>query len=231
MLVARDWIFIMGGFSMADDEKKEEDAKDNKDEKDEQEGKAAKEPMSTKKLIIIISASFAGIFIITIALLVFFLTGDPEPAPPLEQAEASSEEPSQEDAAAKAEMDKEEQEKIDSANAAKSNGAMKGKAIFYTIRPVFVVNFQDSRRVKFLQVNVDVMARDDSVIDDVMDNLPIIKNDLVQLFSSQSYDDLKTSEGKEHLRQEAIATVQSILRKETGRPGIEEILFTSFVMQ
>ena len=54
---------------------------------------------------------------------------------------------------------------------------------------------------------------------------------LVLLFSSQNYQTLSTREGKIQIRKQALTEVQSILKERTGKPGIEEIYFTSFVMQ
>src|SRR5690606_21224653 len=83
----------------------------------------------------------------------------------------------------------------------------KAKAIFYTIRPPFVVNFQDSTRAKYLQVSIDVMARSDAAIAAVENHLPIIKNDLINLLSSQTYEVLRTAEGREALRKSATMTI------------------------
>jgi flagellar FliL protein len=38
-------------------------------------------------------------------------------------------------------------------------------------------------------------------------------------------------DGKEQLRQECLKEIQRILTKETGKPGVEDVLFTSFVVQ
>jgi len=58
-----------------------------------------------------------------------------------------------------------------------------------------------------------------------------IRNNLVLLFSSQTQEAVSTRAGKEKIRAQALAEVQSILQKHIGRPGVEEIYFTSFVMQ
>ena len=39
------------------------------------------------------------------------------------------------------------------------------------------------------------------------------------------------SEGKESLRQEALKEVRSILKRNTGEPGVEDLYFTTFVVQ
>jgi flagellar basal body-associated protein FliL len=49
--------------------------------------------------------------------------------------------------------------------------------------------------------------------------------------SSQSFDELQTIEGKQALKLAAVETVNNILTQETGLGGIEDVLFTNFVMQ
>jgi flagellar FliL protein len=60
--------------------------------------------------------------------------------------------------------------------------------------------------------------------------MPAIRNSLVLLLSRQVYDELLPDEGKEKLRGEALAAVQGVLQAQLGKPGIEDLYFTNFVM-
>jgi len=104
-------------------------------------------------------------------------------------------------------------------------------AIYLPIDPAFVVNFASQGKARFLQVTVEVMTRDPVMPDQIKLHMPVIRNNLMLLFSSQSYDSVSTLEGKESLREEALEVVQQILEEETGDIGIEAVYFTSFVMQ
>lgn len=103
--------------------------------------------------------------------------------------------------------------------------------IYYAMDPPFVVNFEIPAPVRFLQVTVEVMAHEQSVIDAVQKHMPVIRNNLMMLFSGQDYQVIRTREGKEALRARTLAEIQSILKQRTGKPGIEAVYFTSFVMQ
>ena len=61
-------------------------------------------------------------------------------------------------------------------------------------------------------------------------NLPVIRNRLVLLFSSQKYRDLLPREGKEKLQQQALEEINKVL-EERRKPRIDGLVFTSFVMQ
>lgn len=104
-------------------------------------------------------------------------------------------------------------------------------ALYLALEPPLIVNFPDTDGVRFLQVTITVMAREQPLLDAVARYNPLIRNNLITLMSGRESQSLLTREGKEKLRQEALREVQSILRKETGSPGIEDLLFTSFVVQ
>jgi len=65
----------------------------------------------------------------------------------------------------------------------------------------------------------------------VEEHMPVIRNSLVMLFSGQKYEDVATREGKERLRQQTLAEIRKVLEERTGKPGIEDVYFTAFVMQ
>ncbi|WP_455203267.1 flagellar basal body-associated FliL family protein [Kaarinaea lacus] len=109
--------------------------------------------------------------------------------------------------------------------------SVEGPATYIPLDPAFVVNFAQSDKARFLQVTAEVMTRDPLVEEQIKIHMPVIRNNLVLLLSSQTYDSVSTLEGKEALREEALEVVQGILEEETGDPGIEAIYFTSFVMQ
>jgi len=103
-------------------------------------------------------------------------------------------------------------------------------ALYYAIDPPLVVNFEDNSAVRFLQISMTVMAKDQKAIDSVTKNMPLIRNNLLLLMSNRDYQTLMTREGKEKLRQEALAEIRAVQKKQGGEE-IEDLLFTSFVVQ
>jgi flagellar protein FliL len=104
-------------------------------------------------------------------------------------------------------------------------------AIYYAFDPPFVVSFEDEAAVRFLQVQVEVMSREQTAIDGVQQHSPVIRNNLLNVINARDYKTLLTTEGKEKLRQDCLKEAQKVLQKETGSPGIEDLYFTSFVVQ
>ena len=103
-------------------------------------------------------------------------------------------------------------------------------SVFYPIDPPLVVNFEDGSAVRFLQISMEVMAKDQKGIDSVQKNIPLIRNNLLLLMSNRDYQSLMSREGKEKLRQEALTEIRAVQKKQGG-DDIEDLLFTSFVVQ
>ncbi len=103
-------------------------------------------------------------------------------------------------------------------------------AVYYAIDPPLVVNFEEGSAVRFLQITMELMAHDQKAIDSVQKNVPLIRNNLLLLMSNRNYQTLMSREGKEKLRQEALAEVRAVQKKEGGL-DVDDLLFTSFVVQ
>jgi flagellar protein FliL len=103
---------------------------------------------------------------------------------------------------------------------------------YVALDPPFVVNFEGDQLVRFLQVTVQVMTRDATTVELLKANDPVVRNDLLLLFSNQKYAEVSTREGKERLRAEALKAVRHIIESAGGTADrVEQIFFTSFVMQ
>ncbi len=117
-----------------------------------------------------------------------------------------------------------------SASGGAEGGGEATASLYYAIDPPLVVNFEEGSAVRFLQITMEVMAKDQKAIDGVTRNVPLIRNNLLLLMSNRDYQTLMSREGKEKLRQEALAEVKSSLAKQGAAP-IDDLLFTSFVVQ
>lgn len=103
---------------------------------------------------------------------------------------------------------------------------------FLTLDPAFVVNFEASQAVRFLQIEVRLASRDLPTIEMLKHNDPLIRNDLLLLFGNQDYTQVATRAGKEKLRSDTLAAVRRIIKSEGGEAEkVEGVYFTSFVMQ
>ena len=103
--------------------------------------------------------------------------------------------------------------------------------IYHALNPDFVVAFQDPKTVRFIKVSIQVMVRDDDVIEEIKLHDPAIRDGVIMLFNSKTEDDLIKPDGIEKFRAEVLKKIRDTLEELTGSPGVEAIYFSNFVMQ
>lgn len=118
-------------------------------------------------------------------------------------------------------------ESAESAEAALANAP----SIYSVLEPAFTVDFMVDDRQRYVQLNMTVKSKSANQINALTLHMPLIRNSLVLLFSSQSFVDLQTEEGKVALKKASVDAINGILEQETGQGGIDDVLFTNFVMQ
>ena len=108
----------------------------------------------------------------------------------------------------------------------------KAPAIYVPLAPAFVVNFNQNGRQRYMQLSITMQGRSQADLDALTVHMPVIRNNLVMMFSGQGFDTLAASSvGQEMLRQKATAVVQEVAQKEVGRPVVDQLPFTNFVLQ
>lgn len=128
-------------------------------------------------------------------------------------------------------FDSSDEEVVEEETAVEEVEEKRPAAIYFPIKPAFVVNFPSRGKQRYLQVDVTILTRDIAIFDAMQKHMPLIKNRLNMLMSSETYEDLQTEEGKELMRQRSLQALQEIMQTEMGKDGVEEVLFTNFVMQ
>jgi flagellar FliL protein len=104
-------------------------------------------------------------------------------------------------------------------------------AIYVPLDPPFVVSFNEDGDTRFIQLTLQAMARDEKTIDAIKTHAPAIRNSFLFLISGYKVDELATLEGKEKLRAAMLVAANDIMEKNTGKASIEELYFTSLVIQ
>ncbi|VVQ07534.1 hypothetical protein PS918_04860 [Pseudomonas fluorescens] len=107
----------------------------------------------------------------------------------------------------------------------------KQPAIFESMAPAFVANYTQNGRQRYMQVSITMLGRNQADLDALKVHMPVIRNNLVMLFSGQDFPTLASPVGQEMLRQKATASVQEVAQKELGKVVVEQLLFTNFVLQ
>ncbi len=106
----------------------------------------------------------------------------------------------------------------------------RGDPAYVELKP-FTVNLGPDDPVGFLQVQIQVLTYFSEVAEEVEANKPLIRNNLTLLFGQQSSAALRSTEGKEKLQQDVKQSIQQVIDKYGNGGEIENVFFTTFVMQ
>lgn len=113
-----------------------------------------------------------------------------------------------------------------------ANTGAAGDSPYIPLDPPFVVNYGGAGKIKFLKAELSVRADDPATANAVRHHMPLIRNGLILLLSSQTDDTIHTLEGKEALREAALIEVNRLLAQEAGpKVAIRDVLFNNLVMQ
>jgi flagellar FliL protein len=105
-------------------------------------------------------------------------------------------------------------------------------AIYTPLDPPFVVSFSEAGgESRFVQLSLQAMARKEKTIDAIKQHAPAIRNAFLFLINGYTIEELSTVEGKEKLREAMLKSANEIIEKNTGSGDIEELYFTSLVIQ
>ncbi|WRL52600.1 flagellar basal body-associated FliL family protein [Luteimonas sp. R10] len=116
--------------------------------------------------------------------------------------------------------------------AAEPAAALPAPAQYFPLAPPFVVNLAGpAGSPRYLQVEVQLMSRDPVAFAQLQQHAPAIRARLLMLFAQQTSTGIADRAGRERLQAAALAEVQQLLEAETGHPGADALLFTSFVTQ
>ena len=108
---------------------------------------------------------------------------------------------------------------------------VRGDPSYIDLKPPFTVNLAPEDPVAFLQISMQVLTFNDDVAEEVEKHKPLIRNNLNVLFGKQKSAELRAPEGKEQLQKAALETVQTIINEHGSGGEVDNVFFTSFVMQ
>lgn len=110
--------------------------------------------------------------------------------------------------------------------AAATQSAPQTGSEYIEMSPAFVVNVGSSGKIAFLKADVSLRATARAV-PLVQLHMPTLRHALIMLFSRQEPEALAAPERREALRLEALDEVRQTLDDD----GIQDLLFTSFIIQ
>lgn len=196
------------------------------EKKQDEEGAAA--PASSGKLKWILIAGAAVVVLGAAGAGVVLLRGGPE-QPAAEAGEAEPEAAALDDHAAKAEPKAEHAEKSASGHGDGHGGGHAGGGKLgetFKLDP-FVVNVMDRDRDRYLKLKAELELESEAVGQELAQRIPEVRDAVIALLSSKTFDEIRGIEGKNFLREEMLVRINAML--EEG--AVRRVFFTEFVVQ
>jgi len=119
-------------------------------------------------------------------------------------------------------------------------------SFYFDLKPAFIVNFEDQTHAAYLQIEMQAMTHDQKVISELTKHMPVIRNNILLVMGGQRFEEVKTRKGKEALQVKVLEAIQAIVAesvkaemekesedkvKDEDVPNVEQVYFTSFIMQ
>ncbi len=101
--------------------------------------------------------------------------------------------------------------------------------IYHEVKPSLVANLASGG--KYIRTDIQLMTKDESFKEELDLHGPAIRHTLLLLLSQQDGKTIKTAAGKETLRKEALAAVNSMMKDLSGKEGLAALFFTTFFVQ
>lgn len=110
------------------------------------------------------------------------------------------------------------------------DGKKKAKIIYVELDPSFVTNFTDDK-IRYLRTDVSVKVSSEKTKAAIRDHLFAIRHHMVMLLNRQTEQDLRSVEGRLQLQKDAASEMIAVLESEHTATDVDEVLFTSFVIE
>lgn len=95
----------------------------------------------------------------------------------------------------------------------------------------FIFNAKGDKRDRLVQIHAQLMVRGSENEQLARYHSPLIESALLSTFASATVEHLRSPTGRVELRDRASEDIKAALNKAVGKPVIEKVLFTDFVIQ
>lgn len=106
------------------------------------------------------------------------------------------------------------------------------RSVYHNISPAFVSNFGLSdRKLSYIKAEVALKIENEELLEKVKKNEALVRHQIVMLLSAQTKEQMSAQTAQETIRVAALSRVKEALAEEIGKTGVQDLLFTSFVVQ
>ena len=106
------------------------------------------------------------------------------------------------------------------------------RSVYHNISPAFVSNFGLSeKKLSYIKAEVALKIESEELLEKVKQNEALVRHQIVMLLSAQTKEQMSAQAAQETIRVTALSRVKEALAEEIGKTGVQDLLFTNFVVQ
>lgn len=106
------------------------------------------------------------------------------------------------------------------------------KAQYLELKPPFVANFgAGPGKLNYIKADISLRVPSSMAAAMIESNNALVRHHIVMTLSGLSEEAMSSPTSQEDVRLAALVAIQEALTEETGEPQVDDLLFTSFVVQ
>jgi flagellar FliL protein len=104
---------------------------------------------------------------------------------------------------------------------------------YIAIEPDIVTNYagDNSERLGFLRITIEMMLDDTSLIPELEHHMPLLRATAIEVIGAQSEQKVRSLTGREEIRRIILKRFRDIMSNEAGNETVKDIIFTKYLRQ
>ncbi|NRD71722.1 flagellar basal body-associated protein FliL [Shewanella sp. VB17] len=101
---------------------------------------------------------------------------------------------------------------------------------YYGFDPDIVTNYLSSgRKLGFVKISIELMVKSPMDLVAIEHHDPLLRAAIIEILGSKTADKVKSLTGREEIRRECYEEVNRLIKQETGKESIINLLFTKYL--
>ncbi|GAB4391339.1 MAG: flagellar basal body-associated protein FliL [Gammaproteobacteria bacterium] len=109
---------------------------------------------------------------------------------------------------------------------------VKIKPYYFHLYPAIITNLAEGESgPAFIQMRITLMVYSNQAAEELEYHEPLIRDYFITTLATKKKNDMRSGNGRRAFRQAAVGELRELLESQTGRPLVEDILFTNVIVE
>lgn len=105
---------------------------------------------------------------------------------------------------------------------------------YYGFEPEIVTNYVSSKgnkKLGYVRMSVELMLESQSFLTAVEHHEPMLRDTIIEIINQETEETVKSLAGRNTINKKCFDAINAILTKETGKPLVKKVIFTTFLYE